>query len=128
MPSPEKNPARHQSGEHLRPPARRGAGLRSKALAYLRDHKVAIVRADPCEERARPVLVWAAVQGWRGLHKVRLRERRWTCHLEPCPGGQPREGRYECESAECAHVAAVQLVTGHPSLAARPAGQRRRAA
>jgi hypothetical protein len=94
--------------------------LRSKALGYLRDGKVTVVRADPHEERSRAVLVWACVQGFHGCHKVALENWRWRCVLAPYPDGRPQQERPECRLAECAHIAAVQMVTGHPSDADKP--------
>jgi hypothetical protein len=96
--------------------------LRSRALAYLRGHNVAVVRADPCEERARPVLVWARVHGHYGCHKVTLLRWQWSCRLElpdGAPDPRPLAKQEECHAGECPHVAAVQLVTGHRSLAQR---------
>lgn len=108
-----------------------GSDLRSRALTYLREGKVTVVRADPHEERTRPVLVWAVVQGHYGAHKVAMRRWRWTCHLdlpEGTPDPRPAEKQTECRLAECPHIASVQLVTGHLSAAEKPAAHRGRRA
>lgn len=81
--------------------------VRSKALGYVRDAKVRIIKADGA---AKPLLiptrVGAIVQGFHGQYWVRLNREGWLC---------------SCGATECAHLAAVQLVTGHPSAAEKSA-------
>lgn len=76
--------------------------IRAKALAYLRDGKVRVLTASAFDRR--PHLVIAHVDGHSSTHKVRFTSTgRWLC---TCP-----------LTTDCAHIAAVQLVTGHPSAA-----------
>ncbi|MGI5223592.1 hypothetical protein [Actinoallomurus sp. CA-142502] len=77
---------------------------RAKALAYLRDGKVLISYALGAGDDRKPRDVLAYVEGYRSTHLVRLTAGRWGC---------------SCQETGCAHVAAVQLVTGHQSAAAR---------
>ena len=87
--------------------------VRAKALGYLRDGAVTVVHARSSQttsiyvatEPFAPYEVVALVQGHSGRHVVDYLDGVWTC---TCPAG-----------GGCAHVAAVQLVTGHPSEAAR---------
>jgi hypothetical protein len=96
--------------------------IRSKALGYLRAGKVVILRASPAEDRLMAVVVVAVVIGHHGRYAVDLEDWRWRC----TPPGRPRP---DCQAAECAHVAAVKLVSGWPSLADKPVpAQGRRAA
>ena len=85
------------------------ADLRAKALSYLRDGKVTILsaRSERPERTARSV--GAIVQGFHGEHWVRGELAGWRC---TCNGEAP--------ASDCAHIAAVQLITGHPTPA-RPA-------
>ncbi|MEV7006822.1 hypothetical protein [Streptosporangium sp. NPDC051022] len=85
------------------------ADLRSKALGYLRSGAVTVLVADSWERGPRrPYRVLADVVGHRSTHRVTfwidVREK-WTC---------------SCRAEGCAHIAAVQLVTGH-ATDARPA-------
>lgn len=79
--------------------------LRSKACAYLRGGKVTIWAAVPPGKDRRADAIAADVVGHSSTYVVRLADGVWSCTC-----GKP---------AECAHVAAVQLATGHPSLARR---------
>ncbi|MDF5758564.1 hypothetical protein [Spongiactinospora sp. TRM90649] len=79
--------------------------LRGKTLAYLRGGHVRIAAALTCPGDARPRFVEAFVASTNpaatGLsYRVRLDAGRWEC---------------SCTGDACAHLAAVQLVTGHPS-------------
>lgn len=80
--------------------------LRTKALGYLRDGKVTVLGALWDRPALHPHTVSAIVQGFQGRYWVRRNpERGWLC---------------SCGSTEtCAHLAAVQLVTGYPSAAAK---------
>lgn len=84
--------------------------LRTKALGYLRDGKVAILTAATDKPNRSAGAVGAIVKGFHGEHWVRLVDGVWFCS---CNNDAPRP--------DCAHVAAVQLVTGHESAAAREA-------
>lgn len=85
--------------------------IRNKALRYLRDGLVTMrsVTTHPGERRA--CAVDAQVSGARGVHKVRydVSAGRWSCSC----------GRNGGPFQPCPHVAAVQMVTGHPSVALR---------
>jgi len=76
------------------------------ACSYLSRGKVTVTNATPGDGQARrPAEVVAIVEGNSGKYLVTLRDGAWSCTC-----GRP---------AECAHAAAVQLVTGWPSLARR---------
>lgn len=77
--------------------------VRTKSLGYLRDGDVTI-------RAAAPGYVKASVRGHNGTYVVRLGDHRWVCSCKSVLD----DGR------ECAHVAAVQLVTGYPSAASKP--------
>jgi uncharacterized Zn finger protein len=81
------------------------ADVRSLACSYVRNSAVRVVKArhgDP------PTFVRARVSGRQTTYFVRLTDGVWACSC-----GEPDS---------CAHVAAVQLVTGHDGLAS-PAGR-----
>lgn len=73
--------------------------LRSAALHYLRSGAVTIVTASTPPDGPRvPLLVEALVVGHRSTHRVHLKTGEgWRC---------------SCRYDGCAHLAAVQLVTG----------------
>lgn len=77
--------------------------VRGKACAYLRNGQVTVFIASPAEGTRRATYVLADVVGHSSTYVVRLDDGVWTC---PC--GKP---------ATCAHVGAVQLVTGYPGVA-----------
>lgn len=81
------------------------ADVRSKALGYLRSGAVQVLTASTVTHSNRPFLVEARVRGYHSDYVVRLdgASAPWTC---------------TCREDECAHRAAVQLVTGHESAAA----------
>lgn len=81
--------------------------IRQKALAYLRNQDVRITQAITPEGSIQPVFVEAIVRGYRRFYDVRLENGVWTCTCDLA--SQP----------ECAHRAAVQLVTGHRMGAAK---------
>lgn len=82
--------------------------VRAKACHYLRDGKVTLLSASPqMQDQPRPDVVYARVVGHSSTYVVTLAEGAWNCTCS--------------RPAECAHVAAVQLVTGHPSLARKAA-------
>lgn len=83
--------------------------VRAMACNYLRNGKVTVKAALPGPELL-PVQVEAVVKGNSATYLVDLIDGRWRC---PC--GEP---------AACAHVAAVQLVTGHDGLARKPGDSR----
>ena len=82
--------------------------VRSKACSYLRAGKVTVaVAVRGRDDATRPDFVRAHVEGYSSAYVVRLQNGGWTC---------------TCGDAEhCAHAAAVQLATGHPSLARKAA-------
>ncbi|MEU1731413.1 hypothetical protein [Streptosporangium sp. NPDC020145] len=83
--------------------------LRSKALGYLRSGAVTILAADFFETGPRrPYRLTADVVGHRSTWRV-TRDDTSTAPAWWCT----------CRSEECAHVAAVALVTGH-ATSARP--------
>ena len=85
--------------------------IRAKALAYLRDAAVTVGVARVMPGAAAPHEVVARVRGHEDTYTVRLiHVFGWRC---TCPQTHPG-GDW------CAHIAAVQLVTGHPSAAAKP--------
>lgn len=89
--------------------------VRSKALGYYRDGKLRILHARyDAGQAIRPHEVIAHVVGHRSTYVVTFENSVWAC---TCHGSGPG----------CAHIAAVQLATGHDSAAAKP-DQRRRAA
>lgn len=75
--------------------------LRAKALACLREGRVAVLRVLP-DPRWQPVLVLARVRSSRDGHpyRVQLHGSRWSC---TCRAGMRDE--------PCPHIAAVMLVT-----------------
>ncbi|WP_157253118.1 hypothetical protein [Nonomuraea typhae] len=81
------------------------ADVRTKALSYLRDEKVRILGANWSKPDLRPYRVSALVKGFHGLYWVRLNADGWLC---------------SCGTRDCAHLAAVQMVTGYPSQASKP--------
>jgi hypothetical protein len=90
------------------------ADLRSKTLTYLRDQKVHVLHARTPADQRRPVEVVAVVEGHTGVRRVELRGSVWTCNCT-IPPETPALLR-----GTCAHRAAVQMVTNHPSAAAKP--------
>jgi hypothetical protein len=83
--------------------------LRAKALGYLRDEKVRVLYAATIKPNLRPHTVGALVQGFNGRYWVEFDSDRWLC---------------SCGSSEaCAHVAAVQIITGWPSPASKAAAK-----
>lgn len=88
--------------------------VRSKACSYLRDGRVKLHVAMPPAGTRLALHIEADVEGYSSTYVVRLNENGWTC---------------TCGNAEvCAHAAAVQIVTGWPSLARKePKGGRRAA-
>lgn len=85
------------------------ADIRAQALTYLRDGKVTIGAARRPVTADRPDFVSARVIGHNGTYLVHLLDGVWTCSCKAVTDdGEP-----------CPHLAAVKLVTGHPSEAAR---------
>lgn len=80
------------------------AAFRAKALGYLRGERVRVISATTPEGHLRPYEVLAYVRGHQDRHAVRFDAGAWSC---------------SCGSNGCAHVAAVQLVTGWPSAASK---------
>lgn len=90
-----------------------GTDVRAQACSYLRDARVTI-REAISQDQPRPWMVSARVVGYSSTYVVALADGAWSCTCH--------------RPAECPHVAAVQLVTGHPSLAQKePKGGRRAA-
>lgn len=81
--------------------------VREQALGYLRDGRVVIRAASWVSDGPRAGGVWAEVFGHADIYRVKHAADGWSCTCD--------------RPAPCPHVAAVQLVTGHPS-AARKAG------
>jgi hypothetical protein len=79
--------------------------IRSKALAYIRNGKVRVSHASSAGVSRTPYDVLAYVDGHNSTYLVRFTANAWSC---------------SCQRAECAHAAAVQLVTGHRSAAEKP--------
>ena len=77
--------------------------VRSKACSYLRGGAVTVLAATWHGDARRADEVHAQVVGHSSTYLVTLTLGAWNCTC-----GRP---------AECAHAAAVQLVTGWPSLA-----------
>lgn len=79
--------------------------VRAKACSYLRAGKVTVTGAAATKHdgHRRADAVHAYVDGHSSTYVVDLADGAWTCTCH--------------RPAECAHVVAVQLVTGHPSLA-----------
>jgi hypothetical protein len=85
------------------------ADVRTKTLARLREGRVTVLAAHTPPGATRPGYVEAHVTssqpGTRDLcHRVVLEDGAWSC---------------SCRADGCPHSAAVQLVTGWPSPAAR---------
>ncbi|SET50746.1 hypothetical protein SAMN05421811_103258 [Nonomuraea wenchangensis] len=81
--------------------------VRSQACSYLRAGKVTVFAATGRDDNDRPLAVRAHMQGQSGRYFVRRNyDGRWLCS---CETGE----------ADCPHVAAVQLVTGHDGPASR---------
>jgi len=80
--------------------------VRNRALGYLREGKVTVLRSATRESGRRPHAVQATVRGHRDTYWVELMP------------GQGWMSSCGCEG-DCPHRAAVQLVTGHPSAAAK---------
>ena len=88
--------------------------MRAKALACMRDGRVVVTEARAEPYATRPRYVVAQVRSSRPertqAYIVDLLDSTWSC---TCAAGNRR--------APCPHIAAVQLVTGHPSAAAKVA-------
>lgn len=80
--------------------------VRSKALSYLRDERVRILFAETVKPNLRPHTIGALVQGFQGRYWVEFDHNRWLC---------------SCGTTDCAHLAAVQMVTGYQSAATKSA-------
>jgi hypothetical protein len=80
------------------------ADVRSRALGYLRDGAVAVFHARSPRDGTPPHELVAKVEGHHGRYIVDFLDGTWTC---------------TCCKPACAHLAAVQLVTGHTSPAAK---------
>ena len=79
--------------------------LRAAALHYLRSGAVTIVTAStPPDGPKAPLYVEALVEGYTSTHRIRLATGEWSC---------------SCRYEDCAHLAAVQLITG-AGTGARP--------
>ncbi|WP_326646098.1 hypothetical protein OG884_15715 [Streptosporangium sp. NBC_01755] len=79
--------------------------LRAAVLHYLRTGAVTVLTAStPTDGPKAPLLVHAHVAGYRSTHRVSRTTAGWTC---------------SCRYSDCAHIAAVAMVTGH-STPVRP--------
>ena len=85
------------------------ADLRAKALGYLRAGAVTVGAARRPKDSDHPDFVSAKVEGHNGRYYVHLLDGRWTCSCKAVVD----------DGQDCAHLAAVQLVTGHESAAAK---------
>lgn len=74
---------------------------RNRALAYLRMERVRVVEAHTHGGSIRPYGVEAIVHGHKSDYLVRLVDGEWstTCRCE--------------DAAQCPHLLAVQMVSGH---------------
>lgn len=79
--------------------------LRARALAYLRSGAVTILNARYDGGPRRAADITADVAGHRSTHRVTYSRIGWWC---TCPD-------WAVEAAPCPHIAAVALVTGHPT-------------
>lgn len=87
---------------------------RAKACGYYRDGRIQVHHAKREPGTARiPTEVVADVIGHSSTHVVTLDQGVWHCRT--------------CQAAQCVHIAAVQLATGHPSAAAKTETTHRRA-
>lgn len=87
------------------------ADVRSSALAYLREGQVRAHTVATAPGASSPCLVLATVHGHTGRHNVTYDATR------------PDSTRWSCtcwRTHDCAHIAAVGIWAGFPSLAARP--------
>lgn len=84
--------------------------LRAKSLNYLRTGLVHVLHARTEATSRRPVEVVAIVEAHTGVRRVELTGGTWSCSCQAVLS----------DGLPCAHVAAVQLVTNHPSAAAKP--------
>lgn len=80
------------------------ASIRTQALGYLRNGRVTVHRAGG-PGNGRPTTVRANVFGANATYHVGLEAGGWLCTCQ--------------ERTGCRHIASVQMVTGHPSAAAR---------
>lgn len=82
--------------------------IREKACAYYRDQSIRLLHASTPEGADCPTAVEATVRGHESTYRVELDAGVWSC---------------SCSFArsDCAHRAAVQMVTGHKSSASKPA-------
>lgn len=79
--------------------------VRSQACAYLRNGKVTVLAATWDGDARRADEVHAEVVGQSATYLVGLSLKGWSCSCD--------------RPADCPHIAAVQIVTGWPSLARR---------
>lgn len=84
------------------------ADIRTRALAAIREGRVRIRTATTRDGDPRPHFIVAVVYGHTGRHRVVYGPTMplWNC---------------SCGQATCAHIAAVALVGGDPSLARKEA-------
>lgn len=80
--------------------------IRNRALGYLRDGKVTVLRSATAEGSRRPHAVQATVRGHRDTYWIELLPGRGWMSSCSC-------------TANCPHIPAVQMVTGWPSAAAK---------
>jgi hypothetical protein len=83
--------------------------IRSSALGYIRDGRVRIEWAATPVGGWRPTYVLAKVGGFHGTYTITFDANVWTC---------------TCGADLCPHAAAIALLTGWPSPAAKPAKQK----
>lgn len=82
------------------------ASIRNQAPTYLRNGRVTVRRAGgPSDGPRRPATVRADVVGANATYFIGLEAGDWLCTCG--------------ERTGCRHIAAVQLVTGHPSPATK---------
>ena len=86
--------------------------MRTRALAYLRDGNVTVWHTRTRRGDRAPQEVVAVVNGHHARYQIQMRHQTWSCTCQAVTS----------DGTTCAHAAAVQLVTGHPSPAAKQTG------
>lgn len=86
--------------------------VRAKACGYFRDEDIRVLHADTPPGGTRPDQVRARLRGHNDTYLIALEEEAWSC---------------SCGDDHCAHVPAVQMVTGYKSSASKPAKTRKAA-
>ncbi|MDQ6875412.1 MAG: SWIM zinc finger domain-containing protein [Actinomycetota bacterium] len=88
------------------------ASIRTGALSILREGRLTLLNVDTDSDREyRPLRIVGRVEGHHGIYAVDywLKTRAWMCTCKPHMDGS---------RDPCAHILAVQLVTGGPQQVA----------